>query len=83
MYSSVSTRDKNISVQFRENMIDILSDKQLFELVTEMPEAATEELVSAIKKNIALNSIEILVFRTRLWPLRYGDMFLQRNLPTR
>ena len=50
MYSSVSAKDKNISVQFHENMIDILSDNQLFELVTQMPEAATDELVSAIKK---------------------------------
>ena len=50
MYNIVSAGNKNISVQFHENMIDILSDKQLFELVAGMPEAATDELVSAIKK---------------------------------
>jgi hypothetical protein len=50
MYRSISIRDKNISVQLREKSIAIISNGQLLELITEMPEAATDELVSAIKK---------------------------------
>ena len=50
MYKSINVRDKNISVRLKESMIDIINDKQLSDLVTEMPEAATDELVSAIKK---------------------------------
>ena len=50
MYRSISVKTKNISVQLHENSIAILSDEQLLSLITEMPEAATDELVSAIKK---------------------------------
>jgi hypothetical protein len=50
MYTVISTRNKNISVLLRENRIAVVSDEQLLALVTEMPEAATDELVSAIKK---------------------------------
>jgi hypothetical protein len=50
MYRSISVRNKNISVQLRENSIAIISDEQLLALVTKMPEAATDELVSAIKR---------------------------------
>lgn len=50
MYAGISIRDKNISVLLRENSIAIISDKQLLALVTEMPEAATDELVAAIKR---------------------------------
>lgn len=50
MDASLTIRDKNISVQFHENRIAIISDEQLHAVVTEMPEAATDELVSAIKK---------------------------------
>jgi hypothetical protein len=50
MYRSIRARHKNISVSLKENMINIINDDQLSGLVTEMPEAATEELVSAIKK---------------------------------
>ena len=50
MYRSISIRNKNISVRLRENSIAITSDEQLLSLVTEMPEAATDELVSAIKR---------------------------------
>jgi len=50
MYTVISSGDKNISVLFREKSIAIVSDEQLLALVTEMPEAATDELVSAIKK---------------------------------
>jgi hypothetical protein len=42
-------RSKNISVRLQKNSINILSDELLTALVTEMPEAATEELVAAIK----------------------------------
>ncbi len=50
MYRSINIRDKNISVQLRENSICIISDEQLLALVTEMPEAVTDELVLAIKR---------------------------------
>jgi uncharacterized protein (UPF0210 family) len=50
MYRNISVRNKNISVEFLENAVAIINDKELFTLVTEMPEAATNELVSAIKK---------------------------------
>jgi hypothetical protein len=50
MYRSISIRDKNISFQMHENSIAIKSDEQLKAVFTEMPEAATDELVSAIKK---------------------------------
>ena len=50
MYRIISIRDKNISVRFQENRICIIGDADLVALVTEMPEAATDELVSAIKK---------------------------------
>ena len=50
MYKSISIRNKNISLSLYENRIGIISDGQLLSLVTEMPEAATDELVSAIKK---------------------------------
>jgi len=50
MYGSISVRDKNISIQLQVNRINILTDGQLVTLVTEMPRAATDELVSAIKK---------------------------------
>ena len=50
MYRSISVKNKNISVQLHENSIAILSDEQLLSLITEMPEAATDELVLAIKK---------------------------------
>ena len=50
MYRSIAIRDKNISVQLHENSIAIFSDEQLLSLITEMPEAATDELVSAIKR---------------------------------
>jgi hypothetical protein len=49
MYRSISIRDKNISFQLRENSIAIINDGQLLALIAEMPEAATDELVSAIK----------------------------------
>ena len=50
MYKSISIRNKNISLSLYENRIGIISDGQLLSLVTEMPEAATDEFVSAIKK---------------------------------
>jgi len=50
MYQSITIRDKSISVQFRKNSVAIISDGQLSSLVTEMPESATDELVSLIKK---------------------------------
>ena len=50
MYKSISIRNKNVSVRFHERRIGIISDEQLLSVVTEMPEAATDELVSAIKK---------------------------------
>jgi hypothetical protein len=50
MYISINVRNKNISTQLQVNRINILSDEQLMALVTEMPRAATDELVSAIKK---------------------------------
>jgi len=50
MYRSISVRNKNISVELKENNIAIISDEQLLSLINEMPEAATDELVSAIKK---------------------------------
>ena len=50
MYRSINIRDKNIAVQLHENRIAIINDEQLHAVVTEMPETATDELVSAIKK---------------------------------
>ena len=50
MFKSISARGKNISVRLKRNMVDIINDEQLLDLVTKMPEAATGELVSAIKK---------------------------------
>jgi hypothetical protein len=50
MYNSISAGNKNISVRLEEYMIDIINDDQVFALVTEMPEATTDELVLAIKK---------------------------------
>jgi hypothetical protein len=50
MYKSISASGKNISVWLKESMVDIINDEQLSGLVTKMPEAATDELVSAIKK---------------------------------
>lgn len=50
MYTVISSGNKNISVLFKENSIAVVNDEQLWVLVTEMPEAATDELVSAIKK---------------------------------
>jgi hypothetical protein len=50
VYQIINIRDKNISVQLEENMVDIISDEQLLELATKMPEAATDELVSTIKR---------------------------------
>jgi hypothetical protein len=49
MYESIRTRNKNISVRLRENGIAILNDEELFALITEMPEAATDEFVFALK----------------------------------
>ncbi|HEX5152503.1 MAG TPA: hypothetical protein VFW07_13730 [Parafilimonas sp.] len=50
MFKNISARDKNISVRLTKNRIDIINDEQLTDLVTKMPEAATDELVSAIKE---------------------------------
>jgi hypothetical protein len=50
MLKSISIRDKNIFVQLQETGIHIISDEQLLALVTEMPEAVTDELVLAIKR---------------------------------
>lgn len=50
MYTSISIRNKNISVQLQENRVCIISDENLAALVTEMPEAATDELVNLIKE---------------------------------
>ena len=50
MYRRINVKDKNISVRLEENRISIKSDAQLSELVTAMPEASTDALVSAIKK---------------------------------
>lgn len=54
MYHNISIRDKNISVRLQENKIGIKSDEQLSALVTEMPEAATDELIGAIKNEFYL-----------------------------
>jgi hypothetical protein len=50
MERSIPIKDKNISVRLRENSIAIISDDQLLSLITEMPEATTDELVSTIKR---------------------------------
>lgn len=50
MVRTIRVGDKNISVRLHLNSIAIISDEQLLALITEMPEAATDELVSAIKK---------------------------------
>ena len=50
MYSNIIIRNKNISVRFQQNKIAIINNGQLSALLKEMPEAATDELVSAIKK---------------------------------
>lgn len=54
MYRGISIRNKNISVRLQENRICIKSDEQLLGLVTQMPEAATDELIAAIKKEFYL-----------------------------
>lgn len=50
MYRSINIRDKNISVQLKENSIRIISDEQLQVLVTKMPEAITDEFVLTLKR---------------------------------
>jgi hypothetical protein len=50
MYKSISVRNKSISVQLHENGIAVRSDEELSAVITTMPEAATDELVAAIKK---------------------------------
>ena len=50
MYVSINIRNKNISVEFQKNSVAIINNEQLFALVREMPEAATDELILAIKR---------------------------------
>ena len=50
MYQIFVISDKTVSVNVQYNRISIKSDEQLFELITAMPESATDELVSTIKK---------------------------------
>ena len=54
MYRDINVRNKNISVRLQEDRIGIRSDEQLQALVTLMPEAATDELIAAIKKEFHL-----------------------------
>jgi hypothetical protein len=49
MYESIRTRNKNISVRLRENGIAVINDEELFVLITQMPESATDEFVVALK----------------------------------
>src|SRR5690348_617315 len=50
MYSTISIKDKDISVVMHENSIEIINDTQLAELVSETRGDATDDLVAAIKK---------------------------------
>jgi hypothetical protein len=50
MYQSFTIINKIISVKLQHNRISIRTDDQLFELITTMPESATDELVATIKK---------------------------------
>jgi hypothetical protein len=50
MDSNLIIRGKNISVRLQENKLCIINDDQLSELITKLPEVATDELVSSIKK---------------------------------
>jgi hypothetical protein len=50
MNKSIIVRNKNISVEFRKKKVAIINDDPLLTLVTKMPPTATDELVSAIKK---------------------------------
>jgi len=79
MYTSISVRDKSISVQLRESSIRITSDKQLLALITGMPEAATDELVSEIKREFhAQFNRDFEVANTSMAVEIWGHVFAER-----
>ena len=67
-------------VRLQENKIAIKSDEQLFALITEMPEAATDELIYFIKKeyyaqfnkNLEVKGASIAV---EIWGHVYAEKF--------
>ena len=80
MYKSISIRNKNVSVRFHERRIGIISDEQLLSVVTEMPEAATDELVSAIKKEFHAQFNKDFDVSDASMAVEIWGMFLQKNL---
>lgn len=50
MFRSIYIRNNNVSVQFQEHKIAIINNEQLATLLKKAAESATDELVSAIKK---------------------------------
>lgn len=80
MYRRINVRDKNISVRLQEDRIMVKSDDQLSELLTEMPEAATDELICLIKneyhtqlnKNFDVEDASIAV---EIWGHVYAEKF--------
>ena len=80
MKKDIIIRDKTITVLFHRDRIGIISNDELFELIKKMPEAATEEFISAVKKeyydhynkdfNISDDSITV-----EIWGHIFADQF--------
>ncbi|MFT4153924.1 hypothetical protein [Parafilimonas sp.] len=80
MKKDITIRNKSIQVLFHQYSIGIVSNDQLLKLVKDLPEDATAELISAIKKefnaqynkpfNVSDNSITV-----EIWAHVFAEQF--------